>query len=242
MPGIWAGCEKQWHFNCFLWDLALAMDYRPTPASLWCTPSSKNNSWHLLTWAPCLHLLFFFAHHFLVFLSFSLPPPSCSALLSQLGTDGRIQQMFYLAVSFCFSLPVFSLLLLFLTFAHLFCCRMDLGLEVNEVICICPKLFAVDCFEGRTTGEKRRKLLTAGWNVKSLAKLKKISHFTLKLLFCISILDEKLLKSTTPADKNISCENAFWQAKTESARLFCMMLESENNFREWKQSLKVIIL
>lgn len=44
------------------------------------------------------------------------------------------------------------LFLPFLAFAHLSYCRMDLGCEVNEVICICPKPFAVDCFEERTTG------------------------------------------------------------------------------------------
>lgn len=145
----------------------------------------------------------------------SLSSLSRRASLSQLGTDGRIQQMFYLAVfSFfvCvhFLLSVFSLLLLFVTFAHLSCCRMDLGWEVNEVICICPKLFAVDCFEGRTTGKREKKTLTAGRMYKNRAKRKKTkSHCILKLLFTNNILDKKkkITKITKleflPADKHL---------------------------------------
>lgn len=34
---------------------------------------------------------------------------------------------------------------------------MDPGWGVNEVICICPKLFAVDCFEGETAKEEKKK-------------------------------------------------------------------------------------
>lgn len=34
---------------------------------------------------------------------------------------------------------------------------MDSGWGVNEVICICPKLFAVDCFEGETAEEEKEK-------------------------------------------------------------------------------------
>lgn len=48
-----------------------------------------------------------------------------------------------------------TFLLLSLTFAHLSCCRVDSGWGVNEVICICPKLFAVDCFEGETAEEEK---------------------------------------------------------------------------------------
>lgn len=57
-------------------------------------------------------------------------------------------------LSVCVSLLPTHLFLPFLPFVGLSCCRMDLGWGVNEAICICPKLFAVDCFEGRTTAER----------------------------------------------------------------------------------------
>lgn len=99
--------------------------------------------------------------------------------------------LFFVCVRFLLS--VFSLLLLFLTFAHLSCCRMDLGWEVNEVICICPKLFAVDCFEGRTTGEKReKKPLTAGEMYKNRAKRRK-QNLTASLNCCL--LTTSLIKN-----------------------------------------------
>lgn len=116
LSGIWAGREKQWHFNCFLRDLALASDFRPTPAFIMMHFSPQNNSWHLLTWAPCLHLLllsFLFAHHLSISLSLALSLSSSlsqQASLARLGTDGRIQQMFYQAVFFfrCFFSPFLS--------------------------------------------------------------------------------------------------------------------------------------
>lgn len=57
-------------------------------------------------------------------------------------------------LSVCVSLLPTLLSLPFLPFVGLFCYRTDLGWGVNEAICICPKLFAVDCFEGRTTVER----------------------------------------------------------------------------------------
>lgn len=120
-------------------------------------PPPQNNSWHLLMWAPCLHLLScLFAHRLSFSLLLLLPVTAGLARslarslgLAQMGESSRcfIRQFFVVA-----SPPPPCLFLPFLAFAHLSHCRMDLGCEVNEVICICPKLFAVDCFEERTTG------------------------------------------------------------------------------------------
>lgn len=159
---MWAGWEKRWHFNCFLRDLALAADFHPTPPSLWCIFPPKQ---------------------FLALVDVGTVPPSppTSSSLSQwasltrLGTDGQIQQMFYQAgfVPLVAPPPPTFLSFSFSCSRSLISpaeCRMALGWGVNEVICICPKLFAVDCFEEEPQAEGRKTTL-------SCSKYTKCSQF-----------------------------------------------------------------
>ena len=74
----------------------------------------------------------------------SIPPPLSFLPLPLFCTVGRLRSAWHrwanpadvLSIIFSPSLPLSS-------------CRMDLSWGVNEVICICLKLFSVDCFEGR---------------------------------------------------------------------------------------------
>lgn len=103
--------------------------------------------------------------------------------LAQFGTDGWIQQMFHQCVRLC-CLPVFAFL--FLTFARFSCCRMDWGWRINEAICICPKLFVVDCFQGRTAAntnhlllpETEKKLSELMWNHRRFQSFKTCCSMT----------------------------------------------------------------
>lgn len=133
----------------------------------------QNNFWHLLTWAQCLHPP-------------SPPPLLCSPTTSLSLSLGPRSLWHRWANPADVISGLFFLLLLFFqpsclfAFARLAGCRMDFGCGVNEVICICPKLFAVDCLEGRTTGAEQKT---------SLSCLK--TRREISILICFSLLQLK---------------------------------------------------
>lgn len=121
LSGIWAGGEKQWHFNCFLRDLALSVDFRPAPAFIMMHFSPPKQFLALVDVGtmPPSPPPFFSLRPPPLNLPLS-PPPSHSGPrslgLAQMGESSRcfIRPFFLLFFAFFFPLPVFSLL-----FSHL---------------------------------------------------------------------------------------------------------------------------
>lgn len=118
--------ERQ-HFNCFQRDLAVSRGFLLVPV----LPSLH----HILPSLALVDVGTLPSSHVPHFpLPFSQSPlrSGLPLHLAQMGESSRCFISFFLPLSSR---------------------RMDLGWRVNEVICICLKLFSVDCFEGNQARE-----------------------------------------------------------------------------------------